>query len=231
MPNAHRARSPVISPIRVTHAQAKLALGLLASSLWLAACAADPYLLDSDATTGFAIYCSGRLGAGELAALCRAGVEEIVVLDGTAGRRECVLRHALCPGLRVRYDGAQAARVPLTREFLDAFDRWVSEARSEGRRIAVRCRRGWHRTGRLAAYYRMRFEGWTAEEASREMHRLGRFMAWHPRLDDQVEAFDDVLHERPCRAAPASCVAQDLDDPEVNGSLFPPDACRQSSSP
>ena len=50
--------------------------------LLLGSCAATPTPVAVDHESGFALYRSGRLSGAELAELCRAGVEEMVVLDG-----------------------------------------------------------------------------------------------------------------------------------------------------
>lgn len=198
---------------------------LWAVPLLLAACAASPRLVDSDPVNGFALYRSGRLSPGELAALCRQGVAEILILDGTGGERECELRRRLCPGLAVRYDRQQEASVPLSADFLRAFDAWVAQARRYGLRIAFRCRHGWHRAGRLAAYYQMRFQGWSLQEAIARMNRAGRFMWRHPYLEPQVRALADHIAGRPCSVSPEHCVR-----PAGGGGLgspptFPADAC------
>ncbi|RMG47188.1 MAG: hypothetical protein D6718_04205 [Acidobacteria bacterium] len=157
-------------------------------------------------------------------------MREIVVLDGTAWRRECRWRNEVCPGLRVRWDEAQDPDRPVDAAFLRAFDAWVEEARREGKRIAFRCWQGWHRAGRLAAYYRIRFDGWTAEAAIREMHRRGRMMAAHPGLDPQVRALADFAAGRTCSVDLRYCVAGDA----PAEASFPEDACpadlRPSSS-
>lgn len=189
----------------------------------LVACASPPLLVDAQPGTGFALYRSGWLDEDEIAELCAAGVEEIVVLDGTGRERECRMRERLCPRLRVRWDGRQRAGRALDAAFLAAFDAWVEEARAAGRRIAFRCRHGWHRTGRLAAYYAVRHQARDAEVARREMHRRGRFMWRHPALDPQIEALADHLAGRPCGQSPEHCIA-----PAENVSalaVFPEDVC------
>jgi hypothetical protein len=188
--------------------------------LTLAGCAAAPTRIDSDPDSGFAIYRSGQLSAAELEELCRLGVEEMVVLDGGGAGRECHLRQRSCPGLVVRYDVEQSARRPVTEDFLAAFDDWVEEARREGRKIAFRCRHGWHRAGRLTAWYRMRFQQVAAAEAVAEMERVGRFMGRHPQLAPQVVAMADHLAGRPCSTAPEHCVS--TGGPAVS---FAEDAC------
>lgn len=187
--------------------------------LLVAGCAAGPTLVDDDAVSGFALYRSGRLDRAGLAELCRQGVEEMVVLDGS-GRRECALRADVCPALRLRYDTAQDARRPLTAGFLAAFDRWIEEARLAGRKVALRCRHGWHRAGRLTAWYRMRHQGWASKAAIEEMLRVGRFMDHHRQLEPQVEAMADLLAGRPCSTAAEHCLAE-----SAGPVRFPADAC------
>ncbi len=196
--------------------------GLFVASL-LVACAGPALRMDTDRGTGFALYRSGWLSERDLGELCAAGVAEMVVLDGTAGTRECRLRERVCPHLRVRWNERQSADRPLDAAFLAAFDAWVDEARAAGRKIAFRCHYGWHRTGRLAAYYALRHQGWSAAAARREMHRLGRFMEQHPSLDAQVEALADHVAGRPCEQDLETCVGA---SPEPSRpSEFPADAC------
>ena len=188
-------------------------LAAAATALPLVACAAAPTPVASEPEGGFALYRSGQLSAADLASLCRLGVEELVVLDGGAADRECVMRDRVCAGLRVRYDAAQDARLPVTADFLAAFDAWVEEAQAGGRRIALRCRHGWHRAGRLSAWYRMRFERATAEEAVDEMLDAGRFMRRHRQLVPQVQAMADLLEGRPCSTDAEHCVIGDTPTP------------------
>lgn len=201
-------------------------LGLAALGLAAAGCAARPALVDSDPESGFALYRSGALGEARLEELCAAGVEEIVVLNGDATERECRLRDRVCPGLRVRFDGRQDAHVPLGEDFLSAFDAWIEEARREGRKVAFRCRHGWHRTGRLAAWYRIRFQGIDPAAAVAEMNRAGRFMWRHRQLEPQVEALADLAAGRPCSTAPEHCPFPG--NPEAESAVvsrFAVDAC------
>lgn len=197
-------------------------LGISAASL-LVACASPPLLVDADPGTGFSLYRSGWLDEDEIAELCAAGVEEIIVLDGTGRERECRMRERVCPRLRVRWDGRQSAERALDDAFLAAFDAWVEEARAAGRGIAFRCRHGWHRAGRLAAYYAMRHQAWEIGAARQEMHSRGRFMWRHPALEPQVRALADHVGGRPCGESPERCVsvAERAGVPAV----FPEDVC------
>lgn len=206
--------------------RSRLPLASAVAALLLAACAASPTRVAGDAAGGFALYRSGQLSSDELAALCRLGVEEIVVLDG-GGSRECAMRSTACPGLRLRYDNFQDPDRPLTAEFLASFDAWIEEARAAERKIAFRCRHGWHRAGRLAAWYRMRFEGMAAADAVAEMNSVGRLMNRHPELEPQVHAMADLLAGRPCvdigTGAGKHCVAGS-GWPDTNA-RFPDDVC------
>lgn len=196
--------------------------------LILAGCADAPRKVAEDPSTGFALYRSGRLSSADLGVLCGLGIEEILVLDGEGSGRECLFRKTICPEMQVRYDHAQEEDTPVSSDFLEAFDIWVEEAQAEGKKVAFRCRHGWHRTGRLAAYYRMRFEGASAVEATEEMQKIGRMMWRHPTLDPQVEAYADIVVGRACSADPASCPSNEPDGGLVDG-RFPEDACSTGS--
>ena len=200
-----------------------MALAAMAMPL-LVACADAPRLVAEDPSTGFALYRSGRLTTADLGVLCGLGVEEILVLDGEGDDRECLFRKTVCPDMRIRYDYAQEEDQPVSINFLEAFDDWIEDARANGRKVAFRCRHGWHRTGRLAAYYRIRFEGASATEAAREMRQIGRMMWRHPTLDPQVEAYADIVAGRPCSTDPAHCPVSEPDAGLLSG-RFPDDAC------
>lgn len=147
-----------------------------------------------------------------------------MVLSGDASRRECAWRAHVCPGLKVRYDWRQDAAVPLSEPFLDAFDRWIAEARGQGRKVAVRCRHGWHRSGRLIAYYRLRHGSLSPAEAVEEMRAEGHFLWRFPGLDDQVQALAEWAAGRPCIDAPETCVRPTGYDAPA-GVTFPLDVC------
>jgi hypothetical protein len=200
--------------------------GLLAVLVSLG-CAAAPQRVDSDAGNGFALYRAGQLSSAELARLCEEGVEELVVLDGGAAGRECEMRQEICSNLRVRYNFAQDEKHPVSQEFLEAFDQWIEEGQAEGRKLAYRCRRGWHRAGRLTAYYQMRFMGAGVEEAIDEMQARGRFMGWFPQLNPQVEALGQLVAGEPCSGGIEVC-PQSVDPTseglDPNGT-FPLDIC------
>ena len=200
---------------------------LLAAVLGSLGCSASPRLVDSNTATGFALYRSGQLSGAELTELCSQGVEELLVMDGGASNRECRMIRERCPGLRVRYNFAQNEKHAVTVEFLAAFDQWIEEGRSKGRKLAYRCRRGWHRAGRLTAYYQIRFMGAGVQEAIDEMQARGRFMWWYPQLVPQVEALAELVADEPCSWGDELC-PQHV-DPTSEGlepdGTFPLDAC------
>ena len=202
------------------------AIGLLS----LTGCADVPRLVAEDPSTGFALYRSGRLSPADLEVLRGLGVEEILVLDGQGKDRECRYRQALHPNLRVRYDFAQEEDRPVSLDFLQAFDAWIEEAQANGAKVAIRCRHGWHRTGRLVAYYRIRFEGRPAAEAIREMQDRGHMMWRHPTLDQQVEAYEDLVLGRPFASDPENCPLSEPDGGLQHG-LFPDDTCGTHQKP
>lgn len=196
-------------------------------TLAFVSCAANPRLIDEDPATGFALYRSGGLSRAELARVCEKGVREIVVMNGTAASRECVWREEVCPGLAVRYDRKQDVGIPLSAAFLESFDAWVVRAQSAGTPILVRCTHGWHRTGRLSAYYRMRFQDLPVQDALTLIHAYGHFMWWHPYLEPQVRALADYVAGRPCGTESKHCVRTDVPESGTR-ERFVEDACRPS---
>lgn len=80
---------------------------------------------------------------------------------------------------------------------------------------------------RLAAYYRLRFEGLSAEQARQEMHAIGRMMWRHPSLDAQVDAYADIIAGRPCATDPDVCPLAEP-DPGLRAGRFPRNACESA---
>jgi hypothetical protein len=163
------------------------------------------HVIDQDQNNGFAIYRSGRPNVSEIKELCRLGITEMMVLSGDADQVE-LKNQAICPTLKVIYNNKQDARVPLTESFLDQFDQWVEDARHSGKKIAFRCSCGCHRTGRLGAYYRMKYQNWTAEAAIKEMLALGKVMFVFPELSPQVHSLGDYVSGRACTVSSKFCV-------------------------
>ena len=114
---------------------------------------------------GYAVYRSSEPGPPEWKAACGAWKTDFVVLDddGWQQRDRAYKRH--CPNGSVVYAKSQSVATNLDTDFLSFFDRVILRARSEGRKVLIHCRLGTHRTGRLAAYYGLKFEGWTLARA------------------------------------------------------------------
>ena len=96
--------------------------------------------------------------------------------------------------------------VPLDRKFLDFFDQWVDEAKVNGTKIAFRCEYGCHRTGRLAAYYNMKYPGWDAEHTIEDMNNVGKHLGMFKNLIPQVYDLRDYVDGLPCQRYEHCCV-------------------------
>lgn len=156
--------------------------------------------IDSDPASGFAIYRSGQPTAKSVRELCDLGIRELYALNGEGSRyRDALARE--CPGARITYDASQDADSPISADFLAQFDKSVEEAKAAGTKILFHCSCGCHRTGRLAAYYRIKFDHWSAESAIEEMHAIGEKMDEHPTLDGQVRAMEEYVQTRSCSPA------------------------------
>jgi protein-tyrosine phosphatase len=167
------------------------------------------HLVDADPASGFAIYRLGEPDAADIRGLCELGVTEIAVLAGTALEHE-IEYQSQCPELRVVYNHEDDLS-PLSDRWLARFDEWVARARAEGRKIAFRCSCGCHRTGRLAAYYQMRYRGLSAKDAwdlaqSRgiAMHVVDYFAS----LQQQIIALEEHIQGLPCSQGEYCVVAE-----------------------
>jgi len=164
-------------------------------------------LIDS-LPNGFKLYRSGEPSKGDLERFHKLGIREIAVLSGDAEDHE--LKYSdLAPNLEVVYDTKQDSHEPLTVSFLEWFDRWVDRARLAGKVIAFRCTCGCHRTGRLAAYYQMKYQNLTSSDAIVIMNEYGKQMFLHRDLKHQVRALEDYIRGRPCAQEAKHCVIDD----------------------
>jgi hypothetical protein len=177
----------------------------------LAACATadrlpgNIHLVDTSPDNGFRIYRSARPNVNIMQTYCKLGLEEIMVIAGNAQDYEFKLQQ-YCPTLKVIFNKKQTSKIPLSESFLKSFDRWVLDARREGKIIAFRCDSGAHRTGRLAAYYQMKYNRLSAEDAKIIMRAHGIWMFKYPHLYPQVDALNDYIHNRPCSVPSKYCV-------------------------
>lgn len=167
------------------------------------------HLIDEDRETGFAIYRTSQPSMKHMKQFCNIGIDEMVVLSGTAEEYE-YKNQAGCPTLRVVYNEQQSARVAIKKSFLDWFDNWVAEAKRTGKKIAFRCSCGCHRTGRLAAYYQMKYQGLSADDSKAIMKKHGKYMWLFRTLKPQVVAMKDFLNNEPCSQKKKYCVKEDL---------------------
>jgi hypothetical protein len=178
------------------------------------------HLIDQDPASGFAIYRLGQPDADDLRGLCELGVTQIAVLAGSAADHETRYREA-CPELEVVYN-VEDTLDPLDAGWLQHFDRWVAEARSEGRKIAFRCSCGCHRTGRLAAYYQMKYRGLTPKEAWDLALARGRIMEavdYFTGLQQQIIGLHEHIHGEPCSQGEYCVVRQATVQPSCEDPL------------
>jgi hypothetical protein len=162
------------------------------------------HLIDQD-ESGFAIYRISAPNYGDMKELCNLGVEEIIVLSGNAQDYEYKYESA-CPSLKVVYNEKQKAKIPVTKNFLTFFDEWVSEAKRTGKKIAFRCNCGCHRTGRLAAYYQMKYQRLTVGDATVLMKKHGKYMIFFRFLNNQLIALEEYIKNQACSQGKKYCV-------------------------
>ena len=163
------------------------------------------HLIDSNPATGFEIYRSSSPTAADVKEWCAMGIQEVYVLSGDAGSHELQFQTE-CPTLKVVYNETQRAKTPLDTAFLTGFDQWVTNAQAQGKKILFRCSCGCHRTGRLAAYYRMRYNGFDAEQAVAELKDRAKWMFFYPFLVPQVYALNDFIKGAECSEKYKYCV-------------------------
>ena len=192
------------------------------------------HLVDADPMTGFAIYRLGDPGPADVRGLCALGVSEIVVLSGSALDYEVAHRDE-CPELEIVYN-VEDDLTPLTGEWLGFFDAWVERARRDGRKIAFRCSCGCHRTGRLAAYYQMKYKGLDANAAWHLALSRGWIMEavdYFGGLQEQIIALHEYIHGQPCSqgeyCVQEEAVAQEPCEAPLEGCGWPSELVAQGS--
>jgi len=114
---------------------------------------------------GYAVYRSSEPGPQEWKAVCGTWKTDFVVLDDDSWQKRDRVYKRQCPNGTVVYAKSQSVAANLDTDFLAFFDQVIARARSEGRKVLLHCRLGTHRTGRLAAYYGLKFEGWALARA------------------------------------------------------------------
>jgi hypothetical protein len=183
----------------------------------------NTHLIDQDPATGFEIWRSSKPNkASDFKKLCASGVREMMVLDGTGSIDEAMAAK-YCPGFKVVFNVNQSTKTPLTAEFLAKFDQWVTSSRVAGKKIAFRCNCGCHRTGRLAAYYQMKYQGLSPSQAIDQMYKYGKYMFLFPYLKPQVRALGDFVASKPCSQGSSYCVTTET-TAAVTNAAAPADA-------
>lgn len=165
------------------------------------------HVVEENPETGYGIYRTGKPSLKDFKALCARGVTKMIVMSGN-GSIERGFAQKYCPTMEVVYDEAQRVKIPVSKEFLAMFDSVIAEAKLKGEKVAFRCNCGCHRTGRLAAYYQMKYQKLTVDDAIAIMNKHGKVMFFFPMLPDQVQALNDYIHGRPCSVAAKNCVRE-----------------------
>jgi len=127
-------------------------------------------------------------------ALAKSGIDIVVDTRGNRSQSE---------GKRVHRLGMQYVAIPWHCPFPhdEVFARFLKIIRAHPeKKIFVHCRLGDDRTGMMIAAYRMAAQGWTAEEAMREMQEFGFTRAHHficPGLASYEQNFPAYLKTHP----------------------------------
>lgn len=151
------------------------------------------HLIDQD-TNGYQIYRYGQPNKTDMEEMKKLGITEVMILSGDADQKG----NEKDFGFNVVYNEKQDPGVPVTKAFLKKFDQWVEDSKDTGKKIAFRCECGCHRTGRLAAYYQMKNQNITSDDAIAIMNEHGSWMIFHRNLYPQVRAMEEYIQNKPC---------------------------------
>jgi tyrosine-protein phosphatase SIW14 len=144
------------------------------------------------------LYRGGQPSREGFEALAKMGVNIVVDgrLTGADKERE-----------RVNQLGMQYVSIPWHCLFPrdQTFARFLAVLRDNpGKKVFVHCRYGDDRTGMMVAAYRMAVEGWSADEARREMEQFGFKPLVCPSLVPYEKRFPGRLKKNPTLQGPAS---------------------------
>jgi tyrosine-protein phosphatase SIW14 len=176
------------------------------------------------------LYRAGSMTApGFRAAIERYGIKTIInLMDeapdpalranylGLGSERES----ALCKERGVRYvnfraDLVNRADFPARRpEAIDAFLRIMDDPSNYP--VLVHCRAGLHRTGCLMAVYRMEYDGWSKDEALRELRNMGFGHFFSTSANDYIVQYILGYERGLRRGSPVSGVASQPGSPGGN---------------
>jgi tyrosine-protein phosphatase SIW14 len=145
-----------------------------------------------------ALYRGGQPSRVGLEALAKMGVNIVVDarLTGSGNERKDVEKA-----------GMQYVAIPWHCLFPkdDVFARFLVLLRDNpGKKIFVHCRYGDDRTGMMIAAYRMSVEGWSADEALKEMDDFGFHHVVCHSLNEYERNFPEHLKQNPAFRAPGS---------------------------
>jgi protein-tyrosine phosphatase len=193
---------------------------LLLHSVSLSSFAAVNNLTQIDSkTNGFGMYRTGKPTFEEFKSMvCDQKISEFFVMsgNGAAVEGEYLKQLKSCPqgsvdlaSIKIHNELQNVRKRPLTLSYLNEFDSAVTTAQARGTRIAFRCNCGCHRTGRLAAYYEMKYMGKKPEEVMNTMKKLatpgklpiGKVAYWwmvNHTLRKQVYGLYRHIHGYPC---------------------------------
>ena len=132
----------------------------------------------------------------------------MIDLAGTAKDHELKFeKEGICPNIQILYSEKQDPNKPVSEDFLKFFDDQVARAKKDGVGLLFRCTTGSHRTGRLAAYYQMKYKDMEPEQAIEDMNKCGVMMpVFENALVPQVYALHDYCQAQPCSQKNGYCV-------------------------
>jgi len=136
------------------------------------------------------LYRGGQPSTEGIASLKKLGVNVVVDLRGSASKTE----QAAAAKLGIQYVSIPS-HCPFPKD--EPFAKFLRVIRENpGKKVFVHCRLGDDRTGMAVAAYRMAQDGWSADEAMREMRTFGFTTVHHamcPGLADYEEQFPKRL--------------------------------------
>lgn len=120
--------------------------------------------------------------------------------DGVAKERQRVTAEGM-RFVNIPWSGWGHPRLEQVKQFFDLLDS------NSGKKLFLHCRRGAERTGVMVALYRMTRQGWSAEQAYREMEEHGFRGFWFHHLKEYVFDFAGQMHSAPIKQPPLATQA------------------------
>jgi hypothetical protein len=157
----------------------------------------------------YRLYRSGAPTKETFAKWCSEyGIERVIVMSGDADSHELKYQaEGICKNIQVIYDVKQEVGDPVSDGFLKWFDEQAQKAKQDNVGLLFRCQTGSHRTGRLAAYYQIKNQNLSVDQAIKVMNHKGMLMPlFDVELVPQVRAIGDYLKGQPCKQPEKACV-------------------------